>query len=107
MQIIGAICVIAAKVYVVLNQLESDVLDDAWSINDVLKWQAPGQVAAAASIAPDSLRFVALASSSFICRSDYLCGRVLLRSSVPLCARTLNKKSCCWAQGRLQPEARI
>ncbi|WP_108485302.1 hypothetical protein [Oceaniglobus ichthyenteri] len=64
-QIIGAICVIAAQVYVLLNQLEADVLDDAWSIIDILKWQALGQVAAA-SIAPDGLRFVALALSSYL-----------------------------------------
>lgn len=64
-QAIAVICIVAAQVYVLLDQLEAGVLSDAWSIIEILKWQVVGQGAAAA-IAPNGFRFVALALASYL-----------------------------------------
>ena len=64
-QALAVICIVAGQVYALLDQLETGVLSDAWSIFEIIKLQIVGQGAAAA-IAPSGFRFVALALASYL-----------------------------------------
>tara|TARA_R110000787_G_scaffold284415_1_gene398087 strand:+ start:13365 stop:13751 length:387 start_codon:yes stop_codon:yes gene_type:complete len=65
LQVLAVFGIVAAQAWICYQQIQADALLDVWGIIAILKWQILGQFFATI-IAPDGVRFIAMALSSFV-----------------------------------------